>query len=101
MGCPAVIKACDGTTSFTFRFWEMHSTTAHRYTGSYSNASLLIIVHSAIEVINHTIMLYHIAFMGKHLVVRLCRPDQVFALPTLPVQKVATDGKSVKGIILT
>ena len=67
--CPVVVKANDGTTSLTLRFWEMHSTTPQRYTGSYSNASLLVVVHSAIEVIHYTVMLHHIALMGKHLVV--------------------------------
>ena len=39
--------------------------------------------------------------MGKHLIIRFRRNDEVFAFPRLPVDEVARDSKSVEGVILT
>ena len=38
--------------------------------------------------------------MGKHFIIWFRGPDEVFTLPTLPVQQVARDGKSIEGIVL-
>ena len=69
--CPALVERGNRAASFAFWFWEAYSTAPHRHTGGNGNTTLLVVVHGAIEVINHTIMLHDIAFMGKHLVVGL------------------------------
>ena len=51
--------------------------------------------------IHHTVVLYHVALMGKQLVVGLGRCDKVCTFPALPVDEVATDGEGVEGCILT
>ena len=39
--------------------------------------------------------------MGKHLIIRLRRNDEVFAIPCLPMDEVARNSKGVEGVILT
>ena len=72
-----------------FGLWETHSRAPHWYAGSYGNAALLVVVDSTIEVVHHAVVLDYIAFVGKHLIVGFAGPDEVVALPTLPVQEVA------------
>ena len=97
---PAFVKRSDGATSFALWFRETDLRAAHRYAGGNGNASLLVIVDSTIEVVHDPIVLHHITLMGKHFVVWFRGPDEVFTLPTLPVQQVARDGKGVEGIVL-
>ena len=68
---PTIVERGNRATSFTFRLWETNSRTSHGNAGSYGDAALLVVVHGAIEVINHTIVLHDVALMGKHLVVGL------------------------------
>ena len=97
---PVIVKACDGATPLTFRLWETNGRASHGNTGSDGNATLLVVVDSTVEMIDNAIVLDHIRFMGKHLVVGLRGDDEVVALPTLPVNEVATDSKGVEGIVL-
>ena len=86
--------------AFVLRFRETDLRAAHRYAGGNGNTSLLVVVDGTIEVVYHPIVLYNIALMGKHLVIGFRGPDEVFTLPTLPMDEVARDSKGVESIIL-
>ena len=96
---PAVVKADDAALARRFRLWEANVTAPHRYAGGYGNAALLGVVNGTVEVVDYSVVLHYIALVGKHLVVGLGWPDEVFTLPTLPMQQVAADSKSIESVI--
>ena len=96
---PAVIETQEFPASLRLGFWKSDGTAPHRCTGGEGDATLPVVIHGTIEMIDHTIMLQNIAFMCEHLVVFLRGPDEVFTLPALPMNQVTTDGKGVEGIV--
>ena len=97
---PALVERGDGAAPLALRFREAHFAASHGNAGSYGNAALLVVVDGAVEVIHHTVVLYHVTLMCKHLVVGFGGNDEVCTRPVLPVNEVAADGEGVVGIIL-
>ena len=97
---PIVVERDDGAAAFTLGGGEVHLATPHGNAGGHGNAALLVIVDGAVEVIHYTVVFYHVALVGKHLVVGFRRDDEVCSRPVLPVDEVATDGEGVVGVVL-
>ena len=96
---PAFIERGHGAAAFALRGGETDLAASHRYAGGNGNATLLVVVDSAVEVVDHSIVLHHVALVGKHLVVGLRGDNQVRARPVLPMQQVTADGEGVIGVI--
>ena len=83
-----------------FRLRETHFALAQVLARGNGDATLLGIVDGTIEVVDYTIVLYHIAFVGEQLVVGLRGDDEVWSVPVLPMDEITADGKGVVGAVL-
>ena len=54
---PTFVERCEGATTLTLRLWEGDVAASHGNTGGDSNTTLLVVVDSTIEMINHAIVL--------------------------------------------
>ena len=54
---PTFVERCEGATTLTLRLWEGDVAASHGNTSGDSNTTLLVVVDSTIEMINHTIVL--------------------------------------------
>ena len=60
-----------------------------------------MVVHCAIEVVHHSVMVDNATLVGKHFVVRFRRNDEVFALPVSPMDEVIAGRERVEGVVFT
>ncbi len=97
---PAVVEAEEAALASGLGSGEADFRAPHGNTGGNGDASLLGVVDSTIEMIDHTVVLDNVRLVGKHLVVGLRGDDEVGTLPTLPVDEVVADSKGVEGIVL-
>ena len=54
---PIIVERCEGATTLTLRLWEGDVAASHGNTSGDSNTTLLVVVDSTIEMINHAIVL--------------------------------------------
>ena len=95
-GFPTLIQCSDLPAILTLRNRKTDSRTSHRFTGSNGNSTLLCIVYRTIEMINHSIMFYHIALMSKQFIVVLGRNYQVGPFPVGPIHQIIAGGKCIE-----
>ena len=98
-GGPPLRKLLHLAALLTLGSYEVHLRTAHRAARRDGNTTLLVVIDRAVEVIDHPVVLYDKALMGKHLVVGLRRVDQIVALPIVPGHQVVAAGEGVVGQI--
>ena len=68
---PPFVEVGHLAATFLLGFWKVDRRPSHRPTGSHSNATLLVVVDSTVEMIDYTIMFHHITLMRKQVVVGL------------------------------
>ena len=100
-GGPPLRKLLHLAALLTLGGYKVHLRTAHRAARRNGNTALLVVIDGAVEVIDHPVVLYDKALMGKHLVVGLRRVDQIVALPIVPGHQVVAAGKGVVGQVGT
>ena len=98
-GLPLVHEVYPCASAFFLGLWKSYAALAHGHARGNGYAALLGVVHCAVKVIHHSVVLQHIALVGKHLVVGLCGVDKVVALPLLPVHEVAAHREGVEGVV--
>ena len=96
---PIFIQFGQHTTALRLRFWETDGRTSHRFTGSNRNPPLFRIINRTIEVINNSIMLYHITFVSKQFIIVFRGNNKVFSSPVGPVHQVIAGSKSIESLV--
>ena len=74
---------------------------AHVFAGGYGDAALLGLIDGAVEMIDHTIVLYDETLMGEEAVELLARLDEIGTFPVVPVHKILRVGKGVVSLLFT
>ncbi len=98
-GFPTFVEIYNCAALLNFRCREMNRRTSHGFTCSHSNSALIILIYCTIKMINNSIVIYHITFMGKQIVVFFGRKNQIGTFPVVPVNQIITARKGIVRLI--
>ena len=98
-GFPTLVQIHYRAAIFYFGSRKMHFRAPHGFAGSHANATLIVFIHAAIEMIHYTFVINYITFVGKQIVIIFGRCNQIFALPVVPMNEVVTARKSIVSFV--
>ncbi len=91
----------DESVLFLLDRWlgEMNLRLAHVFAGGHGDTTLLGLIDGAVEMIDHTIVLYDEALMGEEAVELLAGLDKIGTFPVVPVHKILRASEGVVSLV--